>query len=86
MSRRGASLHAWRVSPSGSGAIARTPGASLVRGLRRFGVLLAFLGGHLPDDERPGVHLAIELALSLLLALLFALLGCCHGFSLVVCY
>jgi hypothetical protein len=50
----------------------------------RFGVLLAFLGSHLPDDERPGLHLAIELALPLLLALLLALLGCRHRFSLVV--
>src|SRR4051812_29365692 len=66
-------------SPRGSGAIACTPGAPLLRRLRRFGVHLAFLGGHLPDDERPGVHLAIELALALLLALLVALFGCRHG-------
>jgi hypothetical protein len=64
----------------GSGAIARTTSAPLFCRLRRFGVLLAFLGGHLPDDERPGVDLAIELALPRLLALLLSLLGCRHAF------
>jgi hypothetical protein len=68
-----------------SAALARTTGVPLRGRPRRFGVLHALLGGHLPHDERPGVHLAIEVALPLLLAMLLAFLWCRHGFSLVVC-
>jgi hypothetical protein len=67
-----------------SAALTRTTGVPLRGCLRRFGVLRALLGGHLPHNERPGVHLAIELALPHLLALSLAFLGCRHGFSLVV--
>ena len=72
-----ASLDARRVSASA--ALARTTGVPLRGRLRRFGVLHALLDGHLPHDERPGVHLAIEVALPLLLALLLAFLWCRHG-------
>ena len=78
-----ACLDARRVPASA--ALARTTGVPLRGRLRRFGVLHALLGGHLPHDERPGVHLAIEVALPLLLAMLLAFLWCRHGFSLVVC-
>src|SRR5215210_458728 len=67
-----------------SAALARTTGAPLRGRLRRFGVLHALLGGHLPHDERPGVHLAIEVALPLLLALLLAFLWRRHGTCLLV--
>jgi hypothetical protein len=72
------------TSGSASAALARTTGVALSGRLRRFGVLLALLGGHLPHDERSGGHLAIEVALSLLLALLLAFLWCRHRSSLLV--
>jgi hypothetical protein len=77
-----ASLDARRLQASA--ALARTTGVPLRGRLRRFGVLPALLGGHLPHDERPGVYLAIEVALPLLLAMLLAFLWCRHGLSLVV--
>src|SRR5215218_1943514 len=77
-----ASLDARRVPVSA--ALARTTGVPLRGRPRRFGVLPALLGGHLPHDERPGFHLAIEVALPLVLAILLAFLWCRHGFSLVV--
>ena len=52
-------------------------------GLGGLGVLGALFGGHLPDDERPVVDLAVEIALPLLLALLLAFLGCRHGVILL---
>ena len=53
---------------------ARTTGLPFGGRLRRLGVLLALLVGHLPHDERPGVDLAIEVALPIQLALLLAFL------------
>src|SRR5215217_7970937 len=78
---RTASLDA-RVSASA--AHTRTTGVALRGRLRRFGVFHALLGGHLPHDERPGVHLAIEVALPLLRALLLAFLWCRHRSCLLV--
>ena len=61
-----------------SAALARATRLPLGGSLRRFGVLGAFLGGHLPDDERTVIDLAVEVALPFLLALLLAFLGCRH--------
>src|SRR5687767_13417634 len=61
----------FRCGSARAGRVARAPRVAIRRTSRA-------PRGHLPDDERPGLHLAIELAQPLLLAPLLALLGCRH--------
>jgi hypothetical protein len=85
MGKRLAGLPAREIrSPRDSTALAGATCLPLGGRLRRFGVLRALLGSHLPNNERSGVYLAVELALPLPFALLLAFLGCRHGFFLLV--